>query len=467
VAAKNNPSTFYIDPVSNNNSIMLDGATDKGSFKLGYTRNEEKGVLPNSRVVKNIINFGASYKLTDKLTATAAANFSKVDGKGRYGTGYNGRNVNQNFRQWYQTNVDIQEQKEAYFRNNQNVTWNWANPADEVNGLKPIYTDNYYWMVYQQYETDSRNRIFGNVSLDYKATDWLSFMGRISLDTYDEIQEERIAKGSNITSMYSRFNHNVSEKNYDLLANFDKDLSPDFNLKALAGMSMRRTTDQSILALTNGGLIGPGIYSLSNSLNPINAPTETDRPRATDGYFGGITLGFREFLTLDATIRRDRSSTLPVQNNAYDYYAISGSWLFSKNLTQFDWLSSGKLRLNYATVGNDAPWGSIKDVYDQPPLFGTTILYSLPGVKNFDELKPEYTKSKEIGLEMAFLKNRVGFDFTYYHTNTTDQIIPVDLSFATGFTSKFLNAGDIQNKVLSFPSLDRLLKQKTSAGIST
>ncbi len=445
VAAQNNPSTFYINPVSNNNNIQLSGASDKGNFKLGYTRNEEYGVLPNSRVVKNIVNFSSGYDITDKLNVSAAANYGQIDGRGRYGTGYNGRNVNQNFRQWYQTNVDLQEQKEAYFRSNKNVTWNWANPADEVNGLVPIYTDNYYWMVYQQYEKDKRNRIFGNVALNYKVNSWINLMGRISLDTYAELQEEIIAKGSTITSMYSRFNHSFTEKNYDFLANIDKDLTADLNLKALAGINLRRIEENSILALTNGGLIGPGIYSLGNSLNPINAPTETNTPRAVDGYFAGATLGYKELLTLDATIRRDRSSTLPVQNNAYNYYAISGSWLFSKNLNAA-WISSGKVRLNYATVGNDAPWGSIKDVYTQPPPMGGAILFSLPGTKNYSELKPEYTKSKEIGLEMSFLKSRVGFDITFYETNTTNQIIPVALSTATGFNSKFANAGDVQNK---------------------
>ncbi len=459
VAAQNNPTTFYINTVSNNNNIQIDGASEKGNYKLGFTRSEEYGVLPNSRVIKNLVNFGAGYNITDKLTVNAYANYGKVDGRGRYGTGYNGRNVNQNFRQWYQTNVDIQEQKDAYFRNQKNVTWNWGNPADEETGLVPIYTDNYYWMVYQQYETDTRSRIFGNVSVNYKVNDWINLMGRVSLDTYSELQEERIAKGSNITSMYSRFNHSFSEKNYDLLATIDKNLTADLNLKALAGLNLRRMEDNSILALTNGGLIGPGIYSLANSLNPINAPTESDQPRAVDGYFGGATLGYKEFLILDGSIRRDRSSTLPKDNNAYNYYAISGSWVFSKNLNA-NWLSSGKLRLNYATVGNDAPWGSTSDVYTQPPPFGSAILFSLPGTKNNPDLKPEYSKSKEIGLEMAFLRNRIGFDVTYYQTNTTDQIIPVALSYATGFTSKFVNAGEVQNRGIELSMFGSPVKTK-------
>lgn len=459
VAATNGPAEFYISPISNNNSIMFDGGTDKGTYKLGYIRNEEKGVLPNSKVIKNIINFGSTYNITDKLTASASVNYSKIDGKGRYGTGYEGRNVNQNFRQWYQTNVDLKEQKEAYFRNQQNVTWNWADPSDEVGGLIPIYTDNYYWLVYQQYEKDTRSRIFGNASLSYKATSWLNFLARISLDTYNEFQEEIIAKGSNNVSKYSRFDRSFRETNYDVLANFDKDITTDLNLKALAGINMRRSEINSIFATTNGGLIGPGLYSLANSKDPVASPTEVFAPRATDGYFGGVTLEYKGFITLDGTIRRDRSSTLPVENNAYNYYAASGSWLFSKNL-QTTWLSSGKLRLNYATVGNDAPWGSLKDSYDQPTPFGGAILYSLPGTKNNSELLPEKTKSKEIGLEMAFLKNRIGFDVTLYKTNTINQIIPVSVSFATGFTSTFVNAGDIENKGIELSMFGSPVKTK-------
>lgn len=459
LAAKNNPSTFYINPVSNNNSIQLDGANDKGNYKLGYTRNQEFGVLPNSSVIKNIVNFGSGYNVTDQLTASASVNYSKVDGKGRYGTGYSGLNVNQNFRQWYQTNVDIKEQKAAYDRNQQNVTWNWADPSNEATGLTPIYTDNYYWLVNQQYETDTRNRLFGNASLNYKLNKSINILARVSLDTYNEFQEERIAVGSNKVANYSRYDRSFRETNYDLLANFDQDLNKDFNLKALAGVNMRRSSSNSIYASTNGGLIVPGLYSIANTKNAILNPVESYTARAVDGYFAGATLGYKEFLTLDATIRRDRSSTLPTLSNAYNYYAVSGSWLFSKNL-DLAWLSSGKLRANYATVGNDAPWGSLKDLYDQPAAFGSSILFSLPGTKNNANLKPENTSSKEIGLEMAFLKNRIGFDITFYQTNTVNQIIPVAISTATGYSNKYVNAGNIENKGIELSIFGAPVKTK-------
>lgn len=444
VAAANNPTTFYETAVSNNNSIFLDGASDKGTFKLGYTRNDERGTLPNSQVVKNIVNFGSSYKLTNNLEASASVNYSQIDGKNRYGTGYDGGNVNQNFRQWYQVSTDIQDQKAAYFRTNQNITWNWSDPS-VPEGLVPKYTDNYYWTRYANGEKDKRNRVFGNVTMNYKATNWLSFLGRVSVDNYAEIQEEHIAVTSADVAKYSRYNRTFSEINYDLIANFDKNLTEDINLKALVGTNIRKNTINSAFSTTTGGLVVPGLYSLSNSLGAIKAPFEQYQPKEVDGYFGGLTLGYRNFLTLDATFRRDISSTLPEDNNAYNYYAVSGSWVFSHHLNA-SWLSSGKLRANYATVGNDAPWGSLQDVYTYIAPFGSTLLYSLPSTRNNAELKPENTVSREIGLEMAFLQNRLGFDVTVYNTNTRDQIFPVAVSTATGSSFKYVNSGDVQNK---------------------
>ena len=444
-AAANTPEKFYETAISNNTNIALDGATDKGSFKLGYTRNEDRGTLPNSSVIKNIMNISGTYQISPKLVASATSNFSVVSGLGRYGTGYDGLNVNQNFRQWYQTNVDIVEQKEAYFRNNKNVTWNWSDPSTAA-GLKPIYTDNYYWTRYQNYENDTRTRVFGNAMLNYKPTDYLNILGRITMDSYDEFQEERIAVGSTDIPEYSRYDRHFEEINYDLIANFDKNLTTDINLKALAGLNLRKSLNRSIYAITNGGLIVPGLYSIANSKGTVSAPSESYNPREVFGLFGGATLTYKDFLTLDGTVRQDKSSTLPVENNAYLYYAGSASWLFSHHFEDLPWLTSGKLRANYATVGNDAPWGSIKNVYDQPAPFGSTILFSVPGTQNNPGLKPEQTISKEIGLEMAFMQNRFGFDLTYYHTNTLDQILPAAVSTATGYNSTFVNAGNIENK---------------------
>ena len=447
VYPENGPETFYETSFSTNNSIIVDGnIAERGSVKFGYTRNDERGTVPNSKVIKNILSLNASYNLKENLILSSMANYSQVDGKGRYGTGYDGgRNINSPFRHFNQTNVDIQEQKDAYFRTRRNITWNWADPTTPQ-GIRPAFYDNPYWVIYENYQDDQRNRIFGNVALTYKLTDWLELLGRVSVDNYNEFQQERRAVGSSGVASYSRFDRRFNETNYDLLATANKDLSEDFNLSGLAGINLRRNSISSVYSSTSGGLVVPRLYAISNSVGTIPAPIETEQPKAVDGYFAGATITYQDYLTLDGTFRRDISSTLPEDANAYNYYAVSGSWLFTHHLENIEWINFGKIRANYATVGSDAPWGSISDVYAKPNPFGSGLLFSLPDTKNNSALRPEMTESREIGLEMAFYKNRFGFDASYYHTNTVDQIIPVAVSLATGYSSKFINAGNIENK---------------------
>jgi TonB-linked SusC/RagA family outer membrane protein len=449
VAAKNDPTTFFVKPISTDQSIMITNGGDNGTFKLGYTKSIDNGVIPNSRLDKNLFDFGATYKVTPKLTVGANINFYNTNGTGRGGTGYDGtnsdnRNVMTGFRQWWETNVDVQELKAAYDRTQSNVSWNMADPINGNTG--PAYWNNPYWVVDHNYETDTRNRYLGNINATYTATDWLSFTGRTSLDTYSELDQERYDTGSIGVPYYSRYNHTYSETNYDFLANVNKNLSNDFNLKALLGANIRKDNDNSINASTNGGLIIPGLYSLSNTLNAPLSPLENDARKEVDGIFAGTTLTWKNMLTLDGTIRRDKSSTLPAANNTYYYPSVSGGFVFSELLKNWTWLSYGKVRANYAQVGSDAPIYSVNDTYSIVPPFGANPQTILNTTKNNQNLKPEQTKSKEVGLELAFFHNRLGFDGSYYVTNTFNEIIPVNVSAATGYTKEFLNAGNVQNR---------------------
>lgn len=451
VAGKNGADYFYQTGITNNNSVYLDGASDKGSFKLGASRTNDKGVMPNSSVTRNQVNFNATYKLSDRVIASATANYSADNAIGRYATGYDAnRNVNVVFRQYGEVNVDYKEQKDAYFRNRQNITWNWFDPSrKDFSGIYPAFYNNPYWNAYENYEDDSRNRTFGNVALNYQVTDWLNIMGRISVDNWSQFMEERLAVGSVggvASGQYSRTNVSFQELNYDALATVNKTLSQNFKLNGLLGVNMRRDQQSSIYQTTQGGLIVPRLYSLSNSKSQMLSPVEVNAPKAVDGYFAGATLTYQDFLSLDGTFRRDRSSTLPANANAYNYYAISGSWIFFQHLKNLPWLSSGKLRANYATVGNDAPWGSTMDTWNVGNIYGSSYQFSVPTTKNNANLKPERTNSKEVGLEVAFLKNRLGFDASYYHTNSINQIVGLQTSSATGYNYEYVNAGNIMNQ---------------------
>jgi TonB-linked SusC/RagA family outer membrane protein len=448
--ADNGAITFFRNPVALTNTISINGGSDKGTFSLSYTNLSSTGLLPNSKQDRNSFIGNASYKLNDKVTATFMANYINTRTIGRNGTGYAG-NIVSNFRQWWATNVDIKEQEDIYFATKKNYTWN----ANSPNNLTPAYWNNPYFERFESFQNDSRNRLLANATINYKATSWLDILGRVTVDTYAEIQEERRALGSyagdpfginqtNDVAGYQRFNKNASEFNYDLLINFNKNITEKITFKGLLGTNLRRNVENTILASTAGGLIVPGLYSIANSANDAPKAIESISSIGVNGYFTSASFGYDEFLFLDATYRYDVSSTLPQDNNKFNYSSISSSLIFS-NLIKKDWLSFGKLRVGYAEVGAGAPFAKTKDTYISPPPFGTP-LFSAPSIRNNPNLKPERTKSWELGLEMQFLKKRIGFDLSLYKTNTINQILDLPVSESTGYTRLFKNVGNMENK---------------------
>ena len=236
------------------------------------------------------------------MTASISLNFVKGNTTGRGSTGYGGNQMS-NFRQWWQTNVDVESQRQMFAKTGRNITWNGGDYHDPET---PIFWDNPYWTRYKNYTTDERTRVYGNFALTYKPTDWLSIMGRVTADTYAELREERIAIGSvpsefgiNLAdegSGYQRTDRNVSEYNYDLIVTANKQLSTDFSLTGVLGMNIRKELFKSIYASTQGGLAVPDLYSLNNSVSTLPIPIETDTEKEVYGFFGNANLGFKNML---------------------------------------------------------------------------------------------------------------------------------------------------------------------------
>lgn len=441
VAGEHTPNDIWKTGYTSINAIALDGGSETGTFRLSLNNMLQEGSLPNSNIKRNSITFGGTQDLTDRFTASANMTFTKTDGKGRYGTGYDSENLMQSFRQWYQTNVDLYEQRDAYFATRENITWNPNSPDN----LTPIYMDNPYWTRYENFQTDTRSRYFGNINLEYELSDAFSVLGRFALDTYDEVQEERRNVGSTGVSGYSRFNNRVSEFNYDLILNFNTDIAEGLNLDGNIGANLRRNHRSSIFAATNGGLNAPGFYALSNSADPLNPPTEYDGTSSVDGVYARAGIGYLGTYYLEGTVRRDRSSTLPMGDNTFIYPSVSTSVILS-NVVDAEWLNFMKLRANYAVVGGDTDRFRVFNTYTVAAPFGGAGVASNNATLNNQLLKPETSYSYEVGLEGDLLDRRIGFDVSYYNTQTEDQITPIPVSTATGFSQKILNAGTVENK---------------------
>ena len=449
VAGANNPLYFFNQSATMNNSVAIDGGNDNGSFRLSATQFSTKGIVPGSSLKRNNFSFSGNLKASDRLTVSTTAQFIQQAGNGRFGTGYDSRNPNQSFRQWFNVGVDMARQEAVYEATGKNITWNPFGYGFGDDATKPIFFDNPYFSVMENRQSDSRNRLIGNMMANYKINDWLDFMGRASIDTYTEIQEERVAVGSVEIPGYTRRNRNVSETNIDMILSANKSFgsNDEFSFNGRLGSNIRRNSVDAISASTNGGLVVPGVYALSNSLNTPNAPGETAYQVGINGLFASASVGYKDFLYVDLTGRQDVSSTLPTANNTFFYPSATMSFVFSE-LMDVDAISFGKFRVNYAEVGADAPAQALANAYNMGTAFGNASLASAPSTSNNPNLVPESTVSQEAGLEMMFLNNRVGFDVSVYNQTSLNQIMPAKVSSTSGTIFKYVNAGEINNKGL-------------------
>jgi TonB-linked SusC/RagA family outer membrane protein len=442
VAGANDLGYFFETGLRWTNNVAFDAGNEFGRFRLSYTNVNETGTAPNSEFDRNTLNFAGDYNLTKRLKAEANITYSNIEGLGRYGTGYDGLNPMQSFGQWFQRNVDMERLDKGYLRpNGEQLSWN----SSYYDDLHPIYFDNPYWTRRKNFQDDRRDRIFGFAGLTYEFTDYLAISGKAMLDTYTEIQNERIAVGSVDPSYYSNFTRNFMENNYEVILRFNKTFG-DFNVAAFLGSNVRKNRMQSMLGQTVGGLVVPDLYSVSNSVSPPRV-TEELQEWGINSIFASASVGWRSFIYVDVTGRNDWSSTLPEGENSYFYPSASLSFVLSElgGLQDIDWLSFAKVRGNFAQVGNDAPPYSVFTTYQQNTSWGDNALFSVNDTKQNQNLVPETTDEIEFGLEASFFKRRLSFDIAWYKRNTKDQIMPVLVSDMIGYNRLWVNGGEVEN----------------------
>jgi TonB-linked SusC/RagA family outer membrane protein len=449
-AAKNGPIKFFETPVTYVNTISLEKGSKSSNISLSYTNMLSNGLLPNSDLRKNSLSAKFNYDFTDKLHASVFSTLTIQDTKGRNETGYSD-NLVTGFRQWWQTNVDIYDLRNAYERSNSNLTWNRTSGSDGT----PAYWNNPYFQRYQNYQSDTRTRSFSYAQLKYDITKNIGITGKLSYDQMQMMIEERLmngslpqafgASGNNVTSGYSRQDIRTTETNFDLFLNYKFDITSDLNVSGIVGGNVRRNLIDNVYASTEGGLATPGLFAISNSASPIIPPDENYSKWLTSGVYATASFGYKNLLYIDGTVRADKSSNLPKSNNSYVYPSVTGSLILSE-LWKPSWLSFWKIRGNYAEVGSSTENYRLQNTYRVRGGFGNTGLVDQSYFLANPDLKPQRSKEVEFGMEAQFFKNRLGFDVAVYKTRTLNQIINLPVSSATGYRTFLVNAGQINNK---------------------
>jgi TonB-linked SusC/RagA family outer membrane protein len=446
VAQPNNVRDFFDTGVTTNTTVALARSDERSNVRLSATSMRMAGMYPSNRIERLGASLAGGVKLTDRLSAEGTINYMQNEARNRPGTGYSGNNAMQQF-VWFGRQVDINTLRSNYRCEptdprgpcqSGNVFYNW----------NYSYHDNPFSIARENTNRDVTDRVIGHLALTYGFTDWLSATVRSGTDYFDEKRKREYSwghfGGGNPKGAFADEMVWNREQNTELLVTAMRGLSPDLLLTVNAGAN-RRDEEYKFNHVSSSELSVPGIYTLANA-GVIPTTNDFTSRRRVNSLFGAANLSYRNYLSVDVTGRNDWSSTLPEANNSYFYPSISSAFVFTDAFNlDLPVLSSGKIRASWTRVGNDADPYQTSGVLTKGTAWGGTPAFSIPNTIPNTSLKPEETTAWEVGADLGFFDERVGFVATYYDNTTVNQIMGVQISRASGFTNQVLNAGEVRN----------------------
>ncbi len=445
----NDYTYFFKTGVNLTNNVAVSVSNKDNALRISYTNMNVTGIYPNSKMERNTINMSASSKISQYLDGWINANYVLNTATGRPETGYGDRNPVQKMWQWIHTSIDYKEMETYKNPDGSQRSWN----RNDWNDPSIAYTDNPYWTRWENYQNDRRDRVYGNYGLNITFAPWIKLTGRMGVDFYKLVNETRIAVGSQSQSEYDQDIRSNMEVNTEAFFTINKRFLDDkMGLVALVGATRMDRRNWRDGGYTVGGLIQPGLYNLSNSLNP-SIVRDYKTWKRINSLYANLSFDYDRFAYLELTGRNDWASTLPAGNRSYFYPSVTLSLILTEldALKNQNILSFAKIRGGVAKVGNDtSPYDLLNYVIITPTFMDASLAQNprmvFPTTLSNPDLKPEMTSSWEVGTELMFFNNRLGFDASYFYKETKDQIVSVRVSGSTGFGFKNINAGKMTNQ---------------------
>ncbi|HUS02023.1 MAG TPA: SusC/RagA family TonB-linked outer membrane protein [Chitinophagaceae bacterium] len=441
----NNVKDYFQTGYNLNNNISVAGGSENMTYRLSYNNGFIKGVMPGTSLKRNNLGLNASLDITKKLTV--GTNVTLANNRAtRPSQGYQGTATGQV--QWFQRNIEMQRLKNFRYADGTILNWN-VNPtsAGIITNNRPSDWNNPYFDAFANSNDDGRDRLFGDLNISYQLLPGLKLSGFLRADMYTQNISHKEALGSRLDEAYSVAKYQSKEFNYEFLGQYNK-VFGDISMNLNVGANKYTVNFNSVSGNTVGGLTSPAFYSLAGSKDRPSISSFI-RNKEVRSIYAMASFGYKDIYFVDGSIRNDVSSTLPVNNNSYSYPSISGSIIFSE-LLKLKSLSYGKIRTSYAIAGADlAPYQtgnsfSVGTTYTGAA--ATINPLTLPDVLNNPDIKPSFAKSFEAGIDVRFLNNRVGAEFTYYRQKNENQIIQLDVPGSSGYSATVINAGLIENK---------------------
>jgi TonB-linked SusC/RagA family outer membrane protein len=418
------------------NTVSVSGGTEKAVFRVSLSDLENRGITPNHSINRQSVDLSGSFQTTSKLTIEAKINYIRQHADNPPETG--GAN----------TNVTASLARTASFVP-LSLEKDYITASGKQRNFINFGVNNPYWLMNKVTATGDRDRVIGYLLARYQFNNWLSLQARSGTDFYNDSRLQKTAKYtfgySSGLGQVDEMKFSVKEDNSDFLLTAAGNLRPSLKGSFSIGGN-HRVNKTDILAVIGSQLIIPDLYTTNNAalVTSFQYPTEKI---INSGYFSG-QLGFRDYLFLDITGRNDWSSTLGVDNRSFFYPSVSTSFVFTDAFSlNSPVLSFGKLRWSYSQAGNDAnPYLTLGGYQLTGNNFNGNLQAAINSGIPLADLKNELSKSFEVGTEIRLLNDRISLDLTYYKTRTLNQITPIQVSAATGYSTRLINAGEIDNQ---------------------
>jgi ferric enterobactin receptor len=437
-----NIGSFFQHGIILDNNVNVSGGSKNGSFFLSGSDFNQTGIVPKTGYHKTTFRFNGEQKygaLTlDANVAYSIANTDRtLTTAGLYGGGGTG------------ALGSVYSFPHTF--NMKNYVNGDGTQYRPFAGTIPLEQDmdNPYWIINKDKLTSKTNRITGGLNATYKVATWWDVIARLGYDQYNTNDYTYIAPGSAVIPLYQNGRLSKDFVGYTyvtttVMTNFHKTFG-DFDTHIMLGSTSENTTTP-VQNLWGYNFITAGTISFANIATTNQFFTDATTRKRLVGAYGEAGISYKDIAYITATGRNDWSSTLPVNNQSYFYPSVSGSFVFTSLMPRNTSLSFGKLRASWAQVGKDAnPYSTV--TYVNPPI----SIGNFTGVGNQytsgnPYLLPEIQTSWELGGELRFLNGRVGVDYTYYHSQTKNQIAQPRLSNASGYIFTSINSGSVVNQ---------------------
>jgi len=469
-AHPNNVRDFWNTGVMTNLNVAVTKSSERNNIRLSVGRTGEAGMYPNNNNTRTDLTIAGGAQMSDRWSAEAAINYINNAYQNQPAQAYEEIDPMQGFI-WFGRQVDTRILRDNLNRDpNDPLTKQIVTGNPNLRTDAPIpYSWNYsyhpspYWEATAKTTDYARDRGIGHAAVTYKFNDWLSATGRTGRDWYQDhfranypVNNISPDPGGGLLDVAETH----SETNSDFLVTGTRPVFKDLTVTVNAGGNARVNDFRSSTGIVSR-LVIPGVYTMANS---DGTPTDSFHvvKKKVNSLYGLASFNYKNWLNVDVTGRNDWFSTLPKGQNSIFYPSIGGALIFTEALrVQSDVLSYGKLRASWTRVGNDTDPYQLSAVYAAGTAWSGQPTFTAPDRLPNANLKPEQTTGEEVGVDLGLFDNRLGLTATVYQKSTTNQILPVSISAATGYTQHVVNSGEVRNRGVELQATIRPIERPT------